>query len=92
MFEYQITVVSCYQHSSETDFEPRVQDNKSHVLDMSTYLKLSGKMKSTWNKQLNIKLKVIWSIGNAGSSLHSKNKWKVFLKFNTNYEWNIDVW
>ena len=28
-------------------------------------------------------LKVIWSIGNAGSSPYSKNKWKVFLKLLT---------
>ena len=35
------------------------------------------------NKNIPSGLKVIWSIGNAGSSPYSKNKWKVFLKLLT---------
>ena len=34
-------------------------------------------------------LKVIWSIGNVGSSPYSKNNWKVFLKLILNYEMSM---
>ena len=55
---------------------------KSHSTCSSQLLK---------NKDFTI-LKVIWSIGNAGSSPYSKNKWKVFLKLLTMKCWCLVAW